>query len=133
MRGPWFGFNKVVDSDTTNFNVLVDEIVDKIPSGYGDVLIQFYLFTISIGLLISLLYQGVCNSSNQLDLLAITYPSGPSEQHMDDKRTSQQKKKRAIKKITPNKSSPAMATRSKVPSSPSSPAMGTRSKKKLDL
>ncbi|KAG2595572.1 hypothetical protein PVAP13_5KG135087 [Panicum virgatum] len=30
-------------------------------------------------------------------------------------------------------SSPAMATRSKVPSSPSSPAMGTRSKKKLDL
>ena len=61
MRGPWFGFNKVVDSDTTNFNDLVDEIVDKIPSGYGDVLIQFYLFTISIGLLISLLYQGVCN------------------------------------------------------------------------
>ena len=26
MRGPWFGFNKVVDSDTTNFKDLVDEI-----------------------------------------------------------------------------------------------------------
>jgi hypothetical protein len=55
---------------------------------------------------------------------------------MVEKSTSlqQHKKKRAIKKIlTPNKDSPAMATRSKVPSSPSSPAMGTRSKKRLDL
>ena len=42
MRGPWFGFNKVVDSDTTNFNDLVDEIVDKFPSGYGDVVKLFY-------------------------------------------------------------------------------------------
>ncbi|XP_039792118.1 uncharacterized protein LOC120657984 [Panicum virgatum] len=44
--------------------------------------------------------RGSAQDSNQLDLLAITYPSGPSEQHMDDKRTSQQqhKKKRAIKK-----------------------------------
>jgi len=42
MRGPWFGFNKVVDSDTTNFKDLVDEIVDKFPCGYGDVVKLFY-------------------------------------------------------------------------------------------
>jgi hypothetical protein len=28
MRGPWYGINKVVDSDTTNFKDLVDEILD---------------------------------------------------------------------------------------------------------
>ena len=38
MRGPWFGFNKVVDSDTTNFKDLVDEIVDKFSCGYGEFL-----------------------------------------------------------------------------------------------
>jgi len=42
MRGPWFGFNKVIDSDTTNFKELVDEIVDKFPCGYGDVVKLFY-------------------------------------------------------------------------------------------
>jgi len=47
--------------------------------------------------------------------------------------SSNTRRKGPLKKLTPNKSSPAMATRSKVPSSPSSPAMGTRSKKKLDL
>jgi len=33
--------------------------------------------------------RGSAQDSNQLDLLAITYPSGSSEQHMDDKRISQ--------------------------------------------
>ena len=42
MRGPWFAFNKVVDSDTTNFKDLVDEIVDQFPCGYGDVVKLFY-------------------------------------------------------------------------------------------
>jgi hypothetical protein len=78
----------------------------------------------------SLFFRGSETGSNQLD------PSESSEQHIADKIASQHqhKKKRAIsKKLTPNKGSPAMSTRSKVLSSPSSPAMGTRSKKKLDL
>ncbi|RLN33565.1 hypothetical protein C2845_PM03G31640 [Panicum miliaceum] len=79
--------------------------------------------------------RGSATGSNQIEPLAITYPAGSSEQHMVDKSTSQQqdKKKKAIKKITQNKASPFMSTCSKVPSSPSSPAMGTRSKKRLDL
>ena len=32
MRGPWYGINKVVDSDTINFKDLVDEIMGKFPS-----------------------------------------------------------------------------------------------------
>jgi hypothetical protein len=73
----------------------------------------------------SLFFRESGKGSNQLGL------SGSSEQHTA---IVQHKKKRVIaKKMTPNKSSPAMSTRSKVPSSPSSPAMGTRSKKKLDL
>jgi hypothetical protein len=44
MRGSWFGINKVVDSDTTNFKDLVDEIVDKYPHGYGDVVKLFYFW-----------------------------------------------------------------------------------------
>jgi len=44
--------------------------------------------------------------------------------------SSNTRRKGPLKKLTPNKSSPAMATRSKAPSSP---AMGTRSKKKLNL
>ena len=81
-------------------------------------------------------FRGSGTGSNQLDHLAIRYPSGSSEQITADKSASQQqhKKKRSVpKKLTPNKASPAMSTRSKVPSSPSSPAIGTRSKKKLDL
>ena len=81
-------------------------------------------------------FRGSRIGSNHLDPLTITYPSGSSEQHTTDKSASQQqhKKKRSVpKKLTPNKASPAMSTRSKAPSSPSSPAMGTRSKKKLDL
>jgi hypothetical protein len=42
MRGSWFGINKVVDSDTTNFKDLVDEIVDNYPHGCGDVVKLFY-------------------------------------------------------------------------------------------
>jgi hypothetical protein len=43
--------------------------------------------------------RGSATGSNQLDHLAITYPTGLSEQHMAEKSTSQQqhKKKRAIK------------------------------------
>ena len=81
-------------------------------------------------------FRGSGTGSNHLDPLAITYPSGSSKQHTADKSASQQqhKKKRTIpKKLTPNKASPAMSTRNKVPSSPSNPAMGNRSKKKLDL
>jgi hypothetical protein len=54
-------------------------------------------------------FRGSATGSNQLDHLAIAYPSGLNEQHMVEKSTSQQqhKKKRAIKKIlTPNKDSP---------------------------
>jgi hypothetical protein len=42
MRGPWYGTSKVVDSDTTNFKDLVDEIMDQFPCGYGDVVKLFY-------------------------------------------------------------------------------------------
>ena len=42
MRGPRFGINKVVDSDTTNFKDFVDEILDQFPCGYGDVVKLFY-------------------------------------------------------------------------------------------
>jgi hypothetical protein len=42
MRGPWYGINKVIDSDTTNFKDLVDEILDQFPCGYGDIVKLFY-------------------------------------------------------------------------------------------
>ena len=42
MRGPWFGINKVVDSDTTNVKDLVDEILNEFPCRYGDVVKLFY-------------------------------------------------------------------------------------------
>jgi hypothetical protein len=42
MRGPWYGINKVVDSDIRNFKDLVDEILDQFPCGYGDVVKLFY-------------------------------------------------------------------------------------------
>ena len=44
MRGPWFGINKVVDSDTTNVKDLVDEILNEFPCRYGDVVKLFYFY-----------------------------------------------------------------------------------------
>ena len=41
-RSRWFSFSKVVDADTTNFKDLVDEIQDKYPPGYGDLVKLFY-------------------------------------------------------------------------------------------
>jgi len=39
----YFSFEKVVDSDTTNFKDFVSEIVDKFPPGFNDVVtIQYY-------------------------------------------------------------------------------------------
>ena len=34
--------NKVVDADRTNFRDLVDEVVDKYPTGFGDIGTVFY-------------------------------------------------------------------------------------------
>ena len=34
--------NKVVDADRTNFRDLVDEVVDKYPTGFGDIVTMFY-------------------------------------------------------------------------------------------
>jgi len=42
MRGPWYGINKVVDSDTINLKDLIDEIVDEFPCRYDDVVKLFY-------------------------------------------------------------------------------------------
>ena len=41
-RSKWFSFSMVVDADTTNFKDLVDEILDKYPSSYGDLVKLFY-------------------------------------------------------------------------------------------
>jgi hypothetical protein len=39
----YFCFEKVVDSDTTNFKDFIDEIVDKFPPGFNNVAtIQYY-------------------------------------------------------------------------------------------
>jgi hypothetical protein len=40
--GGWFALDKVVDADVTNFRDLIDEVVDKYPSGYGDKIRLFY-------------------------------------------------------------------------------------------
>ena len=40
-RSKWFNFSKVVDGDTTNFKDLVDEIQDKYPPVYGDLVKLF--------------------------------------------------------------------------------------------
>jgi hypothetical protein len=50
-------------------------------------------------------FRGSATGSNQIDHLAIAYPSGLNEQHMVEKSTSQQqhKKKRAIKNNTYSK------------------------------
>ena len=37
-----FSVNKIVDPDTTNFKHLVDEIMDKFPCVYGEVVKLFY-------------------------------------------------------------------------------------------
>ena len=42
MHVQWFSVNKTVDPDTTNFKHLVDEIMDKFPCGYGEVVKLFY-------------------------------------------------------------------------------------------
>ncbi|CAN6325281.1 unnamed protein product [Urochloa humidicola] len=41
-RTRWFSYDMPVDSDTTNFKDLVDEMVDKYPCSYGDVVKLFY-------------------------------------------------------------------------------------------
>ena len=41
-QSKWFSFSKVVDADITNFKDLVDEIRDKYPPAFGDVVKLFY-------------------------------------------------------------------------------------------
>ncbi|RLN40151.1 uncharacterized protein C2845_PM01G32190 [Panicum miliaceum] len=41
-RSRWYSFSKVVDADTTNFKDLVDEIMDKCPCRYDDLVKLFY-------------------------------------------------------------------------------------------
>jgi len=41
-RARWFSLNKVVDADQTNFSDLVDDVVDKYPGGFGDIVTVFY-------------------------------------------------------------------------------------------
>ena len=41
-RAQWFSLNKVVDVDRTNFVDLVDEVENKYPSNYGDIVRLFY-------------------------------------------------------------------------------------------
>jgi hypothetical protein len=41
-RARWYSLNKVVDVDRTNFSDLVDDVVDKYPGGYGDIVTVFY-------------------------------------------------------------------------------------------
>ena len=41
-RGGWYSLDKVVDADFTNFIDLVDEVVDKYPPRYGDIVKLFY-------------------------------------------------------------------------------------------
>jgi hypothetical protein len=38
----WFLLGKVVDSDVTNFTDLINEVVDKYPCDYGDIVRLFY-------------------------------------------------------------------------------------------
>ena len=37
-RGSWYSLDKFVDADFTNFKDLVDEVVDKCPPNYGDMM-----------------------------------------------------------------------------------------------
>ena len=41
-QSKWFSFSKVVDADISNFKDLVDEIRDKCPPAFGDVVKLFY-------------------------------------------------------------------------------------------
>jgi len=41
-RGRWYCLDKVVDADFTNFRDLINEIVDKFPPYYGDLVKLFY-------------------------------------------------------------------------------------------
>jgi len=41
-RARWYSLGKVVDADFTNFRDLVDEVVDKYPPHFGDVVKLFY-------------------------------------------------------------------------------------------
>ena len=41
-RCRWFSISTVVDADTKNFKDLVEDIVDKYPCGYGDIVDMFY-------------------------------------------------------------------------------------------
>jgi len=41
-RGRWYNLEKIVDADFTNFRDLVDEVVDKCPPSFGDVVKLFY-------------------------------------------------------------------------------------------
>ncbi|KAG2595118.1 hypothetical protein PVAP13_5KG053301, partial [Panicum virgatum] len=41
-RGRWYSLEKIVDADFTNFRDLVDEVVDKCPPSFGDVVKLFY-------------------------------------------------------------------------------------------
>ena len=46
-RGSWYGLDKVVDADFTNFKDLVDEVVDKCPPHFGDIVRLFYFCMVS--------------------------------------------------------------------------------------
>ena len=41
-RGRWYSLDKVVDADFTNFIDLVDEVVDKYPPNFSDIVKLFY-------------------------------------------------------------------------------------------
>ena len=79
------------------------------------------------------------SGSNQIDLVTVSpeIPDGGLQQNQSAGQTSKlpiRKQKQAIAVVqAQGLRSPAMNTRSKVPSSPNSPAMGTRSKKKLHV
>ena len=46
-RCRWFSFNKVVDADMTNFKDLVDEIVEKYPPHFREVVKVYYYCPVS--------------------------------------------------------------------------------------
>jgi len=46
-RGRWYCLSKVVDADFTNFKDLVDEVVDKCPPHFGDIVRLFYFCMVS--------------------------------------------------------------------------------------
>jgi hypothetical protein len=53
-RGPWYSINKVVDADTTNFKDLVNEIVDKYPPQYKEVVkVYYYCFVSKLNIEVS--------------------------------------------------------------------------------